>query len=77
MDHPENVKFCKDCKHCEPRMDGFIFTKPNYQFAKCTQNKRLNPISGELKISETFCDISRDYNAPNCCGIDAQFFEAK
>ena len=72
-----DIKLCKDCKHCNPEMKGFIFKKPDYESAKCTQDKRLNPVSGEFKTFEINCGLSREYQAPNTCGIDAQFFKEK
>ena len=65
---------CKDCKYC--KLDTFFsfipFNNSKYEFAKCTRDKKIDPVSGKEIVRSTYCSTSRDYS----CGKEGKFFEA-
>ena len=73
----EKLPLCKDCKHCQPKVEGYIFKKIIYDVAICNYHKKVNLITGEIKLAVHSCWTQRAFYAHNSCGIEAQFFEAK
>lgn len=79
-----DIKLCKDCKHCKPKMEGVIFKQPVYDvFVKCARpTKEIDLVSGKPIEKTTYCDIERLYKKEELfpydyCYQEAIFFEAK
>lgn len=60
------MKFCIDCKHCEPGHEP-------ENTAKCYYEARTNPVTG--KRAGTYCSVARSYGQD--CGPDGNSFEPK
>ena len=64
---------CKDCKHCKY---DFLFSlipfnNAKYEFAKCTKDKKIDPVSGKEVVKTSYCSIARSFS----CGEEGKFFE--
>lgn len=75
-----DIKFCKDCKWCAPRITGVFFKTKDYDYAKCS-NLSLNKskvdylVSGDVKKNGCFCSSLRCRDGQ--CGQEAKYFEPK
>lgn len=64
----EELKLCKDCKHC--RRDPLL----GYEYAKC--RAIADPVSGKPRW---YCSTERDamFDANNRCGSQGKLWERK
>lgn len=73
-----DIKLCKDCKFCQPRIEGIFIKRKTYKYATCSHPDVLDGdglVSGK---SQKFCnnERTRAFKIINKCGSDARLFEA-
>jgi hypothetical protein len=73
------MKFCKDCKHCNPgdTVDGLP-----YFYAECRHNTLADVVSGQLSVRPEYCGLQREDSwfvaiLEGTCGRTGRFFQAK
>ena len=77
------IKFCKDCEHCEVLEKNHVKGKLNYRHA-CFHPKNWNIVTGE-KDHEPCADMRHGYTIPvigkideeKYCGINAKWFKKR
>lgn len=67
------MKLCKDCKHCRPTVDKFLWLKDiDYRWAKCASEDCIDLVSGGGGV---YCKHQRETEGR--CGYEGKNWEAK
>jgi len=69
------MKLCINCEYLYVE-DKYGDEKSSLNFAKCTRNTFIDPVSGERVVKDIYASIERmDAYVSGKCGTNAQFFK--